>query len=224
MTLVFVEDLDEPALLAEDRHHVERVLRTRVGEMLVAADGHGRSRLCRLEGGGRLRPVGEVEVDAEPDPRLTVAFAVTKGPRPELVVQKLTELGVDRIVPFLAARSVARWEGDRAERHVARLRRVAREAAMQCHRSRLPEVAEVTEFATVAALPGAVLADRDGAPPTLETPTVLIGPEGGWTEEERAGARAVGLGRHVLRAETAAIAAAAVLGALRSGLVVPAGH
>jgi RsmE family RNA methyltransferase len=91
---------------------------------------------------------------------------------------------------------------------------------MQCRRSYLPEVADVADFATVAGLPGAVLADAGGGPPTLARPVVLVGPEGGWSDDERASRPApVGLGDHVLRAETAAITAAALLTALRAGRV-----
>jgi 16S rRNA (uracil1498-N3)-methyltransferase len=145
---------------------------------------------------------------------------VPKGERPELIVQKLTELGIDRIVPFTAARSVVRWDAERAARHIDRLRRVSREAAMQSHRMWLPIIDELRTFDEVAALPGAALAEAGGGPPTLGRPVVLIGPEGGWTGDEvGVGLPCVGLGRHVLRAETAAIAAAAALGLLRAGLV-----
>ena len=90
---------------------------------------------------------------------------------------------------------------------------------MQSRRSWLPEVAALAPFRDVAELPGAAIADPGGGPPTLDHPTVLIGPEGGWSDEERqCGLPAVGLGIHVLRAETAAIAAATLLGALRSRL------
>jgi 16S rRNA (uracil1498-N3)-methyltransferase len=157
-----------------------------------------------------------------PDPPVTVAFALTKGERPELAVQKLTELGADVIVPFSAERSVVRWDDRRAAGNVERLRRVAREAAMQCRRAWLPDVEDLTDFAGVAAWPGAALADAGGAPPSLDRPTILVGPEGGWTDAEReCGLPTVGLGRHVLRAETAAMAAATLLGALRARLVSP---
>ena len=93
---------------------------------------------------------------------------------------------------------------------------------MQSRRAWLPAVADVSSFATAVALPGAVLADRGGRPPSLSRPTVLVGPEGGWTDEERAcGLASVGLGEQVLRAETAAIAAGALLAALRARLVRP---
>ena len=90
---------------------------------------------------------------------------------------------------------------------------------MQSRRAFLPEVDDVRSFAEVAALPGAALADAGGDPPSLARPTVLVGPEGGWSDEERAaGLPAVALGPHVLRAETAAIVAGALVVALRSSL------
>jgi 16S rRNA (uracil1498-N3)-methyltransferase len=219
VTLVFVEDLEAPVLGEGDRHHLERVLRIKRDEEIVASDGVGGRRACRLGTGGALDPVGAIERQGSPSPALTVCFAVPKGERPELVVQKLTELGVDRIVPFTSGRSVVRWDTARAARNVERLRRVAREAAMQCHRTWLPTVDELRTFEDVARLPDAALADVGGQAPSLAHPVVLIGPEGGWTAEESGcGLPAVALGEHVLRAETAAIAAAAALGLLRAGL------
>jgi 16S rRNA (uracil1498-N3)-methyltransferase len=216
--LVFAADLHALELQPDDRHHLGRVLRVRDGDIVTVADGQGRWRAAGY--GSVLRPLDDVHVEPVLDPPITVAFAVVKGERPELVVQKLTELGVDHVVPFHAARSVVRWEAERASRNVERLRRVAREAAMQCRRARLPVIEDVVAFADVAARPGAALADRDGPPPTLAHPFVVVGPEGGWTEEERAATTGrVGLSPHVLRAETAAITACALLTALRAGVV-----
>lgn len=219
----FVADLDLPALAPDDRHHFERVLRLRAGDALTVSDGAGGWRPCRF--GSELEPTGPIQVVAAPLPLIVIAFALVKGGRPELVVQKLTELGADEIVPFAAARSVVRWDDDKAERQAERLRRVGREAAMQCRRCLLPHIAVPTTFALVARRPGAVLAERHGSPPAVvasEPLVVMVGPEGGWTDDERAAVpRHVGFGEQVLRADTAAIAAAAVLGALRSGLVRP---
>jgi 16S rRNA (uracil1498-N3)-methyltransferase len=213
-----------PVLDEGDRHHLERVLRLRAGEEVTVADDRGGWRRCEFVAGGELRPVGEVEHRPAPDPPITVAFALTKGDKPELVVQKLTELGVDRIVPFTAGHSVTRWDGERAAKHMARLRKVAREAAMQSRRPRLPIVEDLATFAGVAGRDGAALADAGGEPPTLVRPVVLVGPEGGWTDEERAaGLHVVGLGATVLRAETAAIVAGAFLVGLRTGTVHHAG-
>lgn len=216
--LVFVDDLDAPVLADEDRHHLERVLRVRRGDPLTIADGQGRWRPARL--GVEPEPTGPVEEEPAPEPPLTIGFALVKGDKPEVVVQKLTELGIDRIVPFRAARSVVRWDDAKAAKAVARLRTVARAAAMQCHRPRLPVVEDVADLASLAARPGAALADRAGGPPSLAHPVVLVGPEGGWTSDERALAvDRVALGPHVLRAETAAITVSALLTALRSNIL-----
>lgn len=217
---VFVGDVDTPVLDASDARHLSRVLRLRDGELVTVADGRGRVRPYRY--GDPLVADGPGARVARPTPAITVAVALTKGDRAEWAVQKLTEAGADEIVLFAAERSVARWEGERAERHLARLRSIAREAAMQSRRAWLPAVTGVSTFAEVAARPGACLAEAGGAPPSLDRPTILIGPEGGWSDAERAaGLPAVALGPHVLRAETAAIAAGALLAALRGNLVAP---
>jgi 16S rRNA (uracil1498-N3)-methyltransferase len=216
----FVADLDAPELSDDDRRHLERVLRIRAGEEVTVSDGAGRWRRCRF--GATLEPTGGISREERPAPALSVALALTKGERMDWAVQKLIELGVDVVVPMVAARSVVRWTGDKAPRHVERLRRIARQAAMQSRRAWLPAVEDAVPFAAVAARSGAVMAERGGPPPDLQRPLVLVGPEGGWSDEERAsGLPTVGLGTHVLRAETAAVAAGALLGALRAGLAEP---
>ncbi|WP_419925498.1 RsmE family RNA methyltransferase [Candidatus Poriferisocius sp.] len=217
---VFVDDLERVELREEDRHHLTRSLRLRPGDTFTASDGTGSWRVCRLGVGpdAEADPGGEVVFVEAPRPELTIGFALIKGGRPELVVQKLTELGVDAIVPFTAEHSVVRWGPDRAVRHTERLRRVAREAAMQSRQVRLPEIGEVADFASLATHPGAIRADITGDPPSLDHPTVLIGPEGGWSTAERAQLGAIRISSSVLRSETAAIAAATILTAFRSGL------
>jgi len=214
----FVDDLAAPVLDDGDRHHLARVLRLRTGDALTVGDGRGSWRACRF--GPDLEPVGDVVRDAAPSPPLGVAFALVKGDRPELVVQKLTELGIDRIVPFVSARSVVRWDEAKAARAHERLNAVAREAAMQSRRTWLPTVEPLATFADVA-VAGAALCERDGAPLSLATPTLLVGPEGGWAPEELAAVLpTVALGPTVLRAETAAIAAASLLTALRARILM----
>jgi 16S rRNA (uracil1498-N3)-methyltransferase len=232
--MVFVDDPSSPLLSEDDAHHLLDVLRLRPGELVVAADGEGSWAPCRLTAaavGRGSRPVdlasvltldGATTHQSRPEPEITVAFAPTKGDRPEWVTQKLTELGVDRIVPIRAARSVVRWEAERGERAVERLRRVAREAAAQCRRVWLPVVTEVTPLRALAGLVGAppTLAQPGGGRPSAANTVVAVGPEGGWDPEELAcfGQR-VGLGPTVLRAETAAVTVGAVLCGLRSGVV-----
>lgn len=194
------------------------MLRLRGGEELTVSDGAGGWRRCGF--GATLDPLGEVEREARPSPEVTVAFAVVKGQRPEWAVQKLTEIGVDRIVPVVTARSVVRWPVGGTSGHLARLRRVAREAAMQSRRAWLPVVTDVADFPTLAVSAGAALAHPGGEPPSLTRPTILVGPEGGWDEAElTAGLPRVRLGGAVLRTETAAVVAGALLCALRGDLV-----
>ncbi len=219
---VLVADVDAPELAGDDRHHLERVLRLRSGDRLTVGDGAGRWRPCRF--GDRIEPAGDVVSVAAPSPTLAVGFAVLKGGRSETIVQKLTELGVDRIVPFVAERSVVRWDDVKTARLGERWRRVAREAVMQCRRLWLPQVEPVRTF-TELDLEGAALAVSEGRTLAAGENFVLVGPEGGWSDRELAAAdRHVCLGPHIMRAETAAIAAAAVLGARRSGHLTAAGR
>jgi 16S rRNA (uracil1498-N3)-methyltransferase len=232
---VFVDDPGRPLLSEEDAHHLGRVLRLREGEEVIATNGRGRWARAVWRGDSTLEPLatgtgvggdGSVQTEARTEPALTVAFAPVKGERPEWVVQKLTELGIDRIVPLRTDRSVVRWTGARGQASVEKLRRVAREAAAQSRHVWLPEVSDTVAFADLGPLGGpgeVVLAQLSGDRPTLAQRVVAVGPEGGWsTEELAAGLPTVGFGLSVLRAETAAVTAGALLASLRTGTVVAA--
>ena len=219
---VIVADLEAPALDATDRHHLESVLRLRAGQAVSVTDGRGGWRLCMFRTGGGLWPEGEVIHSERPGPVLTVGFAPVKGDRPEWTVQKLTEVGVDRIVILGSVRGVVRWEGERVHKHLERLRTVARQAVMQSRQLWLPEVVGMQPVTELALQPGVAMASPGGIPPTLAWPTLLVGPEGGWSPEEDAVARAtVSLGPAILRTESAAVVAGTLLTALRAGLVRP---
>lgn len=216
----FVDDLALPRLSDDDYHHLARVVRLDPGDDVTVSDGAGRWRAARMGTGLEVEGAGEVVSEPLPAPPLTVGFALVKGERPELTVQKLTEIGVDRLVPFVAERSVVRWDDAKVDRQARRLSDIARQAAMQCRRTWLPQVNRVATFADVAGLPGAALADIAGEGPSLRHPTVLVGPEGGWAASERAaGLPRVRLAANVLRADTAAITVGALLAALRADLV-----
>lgn len=223
----FVVDLDRPVLDEADHRHFERVLRLRPGDPLTVCDGAGRWRPARFTATARTEANGPARSVPVVAPPVAVAFALVKAGRPDWVVQKLTEVGIDLVLPFVADRSVVRWDVAKAATQVRRWRRVAREAAMQSRRCRLPDITPLAWFDEVAARPGACLADRaTGAvvsgglgPPHLDHPLVLVGPEGGWSDaERRTGLPSVVLGPHVLRAETAAMVAGALLMAGRAGL------
>lgn len=206
---VFVESLDAPELGTDDAHHLVRVLRLRDGEPVTASDGRGAWRECTLAGGA-LRPTGEIVHEPQCSP-LTIAASVPKGERLEWMVQKLTEVGVSRIVLVDCARSVVRWDAERAAKQMARLGRVVREAGMQSRQVRLAELSGPVPYATVVAAADVVVADPSGAG-WRPAGTIVIGPEGGFAPAELAAAPAtVSLGDSVLRVETAALVAA-VLG------------
>jgi 16S rRNA (uracil1498-N3)-methyltransferase len=202
---ILVADVEAPELTDDAAHHVLRVLRVGEREPVTVTDGHGRWRTCHITN-ATLRAIGDVVVVARDHVPSTIAVAVPKQDRPEWLVQKATELGVDRIVFLHAERSVVRWEGDRAERHRARLAAAAAVALMQSRRVWLPEVAG--PFPAADVLPGGVAAEPGGRAVTFADRLIAIGPEGGWTAGELALAQdRVELGDAILRVETAALVA-----------------
>jgi 16S rRNA (uracil1498-N3)-methyltransferase len=203
---VLVDDVATPVLDDASGHHVFRVLRVRDGEVVTVTDGRGRWRVCRCSG-GTIEPAGEEQFQPAAKNPLTIAFAVPKQDRPEWIVQKLTELGVDNMVVVHAERSVVRWDGERAIKHIAKLQRVAIEATQQSRRVWLPTIVGPTAASEL--LPVAVAAEPGGRDIGPADRIVAIGPEGGWTPSELDLAVAkVSLGPTVLRVETAALAAA----------------
>jgi 16S rRNA (uracil1498-N3)-methyltransferase len=214
----------------EEAHHAVVVRRLRQGERVVLTDGRGLAVVGPVSSTGKrvfTVAVEEVRVEDAPRPALTVVQALPKGDRGELAVEVLTEVGVARVVPWAAARSVAVWKGERAARSLARWRATAREAAKQARRAWHPEVLALASTAEVVELVGsaavAVVLHEAAAEPlaAVEVPpegtvVVVVGPEGGLTEEElaaltAAGARSVRMGPEVLRTSTAGVAACAAL-------------
>lgn len=207
---LFVTDPGAPEPDDHDRHHLEKALRVRPGDAVTVSDGAGRWCHCAWRS-GLLDVTSDVFDVAAPVPPLGVGFALTKGTKPDLVVQKLTEIGMSTIVPVVSERVVVRWDEAKASRNLERLRRVSREAAMQSRRVWLPVIEPLT---ILDALPdSAVVADRSGMAIGQVHTMVIVGPEGGWSDAERRSRPAVRLGDHVLRSETAAIVAATRLAA-----------
>ncbi len=212
---LLVADLNDPELDEPTVHHVRRVLRVADGEVITLTDGAGGWRTAAFVE-GRAEPDGGVRFEPAADPPLTLAVAAPKGERAEWLVQKCTEAGVDRIVWLAAERSVVRWDGERAERHRSRLRRIATEAALQSRRVWLPTIEGPVPAAQV--LPTAVIAEPGGRPVAAGDTTIAVGPEGGWSDAELKLARdQVSLGPHVLRVETAAVAAVTLMVDRRHG-------
>lgn len=214
--VVFVGALDRFDLDPADDHHLRRVVRLRDGSPICVGDGAGSWRRAVLASEGRWEPMGPPMVEDPPPREVGVAFALTKHDKPDLVVQKLTEIGVDRITLFAGGRSVVRWDPERRRRAEERLQRVSRAACAQSRRSRWADVRWVDDVGSVIEGVGVARADLDGGawPPGVST--LLVGPEGGWSPAERSwGIPSVSLGPNVLRAETAAIVAGALLVAAR---------
>lgn len=214
---VFVDNLLTPHLSEDDRHHILRVLRVGSHETVSVSDGQGSWSLATVQPDGELEMIGELITVPRLEPLLTVAFAPTKGDRPDDVVRKLTEIGIDRIVPIADTKhAVVRWDDVKAVKHTDRLRRIAREAAMQSRRLWLPEITLPCALADVVKHYAAALAEPDGARIKPTHTCIAIGPEGGFSPEElELSSQHVSLGDGVLRGETAAIVAGALLTAQR---------
>lgn len=221
----------------DEGFHAATVRRIRPGEALVISDGAGVLAECSVQTADKRRLTAKVlarRVVDRPAPEVTVAQAIPKSERSELAVELATEAGADAFLAWQADRCVARWDGDRADKGLRRWRAVARSAARQSRRAWIPGVegplstrelcAAVRERVAAG---GLVLALHESAEgpladlPVAQAPSVMliVGPEGGISEEEltelaAAGAVAVRLGPTVLRTSTAAAVALGALGVL----------
>lgn len=222
--------------------HAATVRRVCPGEPIRLVDGVGRYVDGIVE---RVVRPSEVDVrvsaagcDQAPEPRIVVVQAVPKGERGELAVDLLTEVGVDEIIPWSAARCVARWREDRAERGRRRWQDAAFAAAKQARRTRFPVVApqaSTEEVLTRIARAGLALVLHEDAATSIATVVVpaagevvvVVGPEGGLTDDERnalvaRGARLVRCGPTVLRTSTAGVVAVGALLARSARWLAPA--
>ena len=210
---VFVQSLEIPNLSTDDQHHLLKVLRVKSTDQITVSDGVGRWITATISKDGDVRATSELHVVEPPKWALSIAFAPVKGEKPELIVQKLTELGIDEIIPLApTTRSVVRWDAAKAEKQTGRLQRVANEAAMQSRRVWLPVVHPVTQLADLMHRTDVSFAEPGGVEVAAVHRTIVVGPEGGFTPEELdKSVTRVSLGESVLRAETAAIVAGALM-------------
>jgi 16S rRNA (uracil1498-N3)-methyltransferase len=225
-------------LRGAEAHHLLHVMRARAGSEVLVFDGSGYEYRCVVREAGRsearLEVVEQRMVHREPPLELHVAAALPKGERQAWLVEKLSELGAARLIPIETVHGVV-VPGPQT---VARLRRIAVQAAKQCGRTRLLEIAAPQTWQAVAASlpsgamgmishlaggrPAASLLVGGRLPPQIH---VAVGPEGGWSETEltlavEAGWQVVGLGERVLRVETAAVALAALVVLLAEGTTI----
>lgn len=208
--------------------HICKVLRARPGDRITLFNGHGGEFIAQLESIEKHQAFARIDshepVDRTPALDWELLQAISKGDRMDYTLQKSTELGVRRIVPFIAERSVVKLDTDRAEKRRQHWLGVVRSAAEQCGMNRVPEITSIGNLPDAMNLTQGstkLLLDPEAGTAigevTLENSvTLLIGPEGGLTENEirqarDAGYQAVRIGPRILRTETAAIVAAAVL-------------
>lgn len=239
-TVFYVDALpegDSTTLDGTAGRHAATVRRIGVGEQLVLSDGRGGLAEATVSGAGRDRldlTVTNRSWTEPPIPRVTLVQALPKSERSELAVDLATEAGVDAIVPWQARRCVARWEGPKADKGVAKWRAAATAAAQQSRRAYIPPVADLHDTATTLALVrdaagrGAIVAalhesaTREFAElpwATAKEAVLIVGPEGGIDVDEltrlrAAGAEPVVLGPTVLRTSTAAAVALGAIGVL----------
>jgi 16S rRNA (uracil1498-N3)-methyltransferase len=222
----------QDCVLAADRaHYVERVLRLRAGDALRVFDGSGVEFPAVIVKTGKRQlhiQVGQPEsTDNESPLHLHLVAAISRGDRMDFAIQKATELGVSRVSPVLSERSVVRLSAERAKKRLEHWRSIVHSACEQCGRNTLPQVdlpLPLTDWydrADTGAAQRLVL--KPGATRSLGSQemgadgvVLLVGPEGGFSEQEylradAAGFAAVSMGPRVLRTETAALAAIAVL-------------
>lgn len=221
----------------EESHHLSRVLRMKAGDEAFVFDGRGREHLCSVsvvkDNNAQLEIIRQLDNEVESPVDLTLAQALAKGEKFDLIVQKATELGARRIVPLATEQADVKLKDERAEKRLERWRRISLEALKQSGRRTLVDISApiaLEQFITgLEAEPDAarvalVFSERGGASINdalraigKESAVIaLIGPEGGWSDDElrmldERGARFITLGPRTLRTETAAIVALALV-------------
>lgn len=214
----------ELVVRGDEHHYLAHVRRVRPGEVVELVDGAGRraaATIARLSDDRTTLVAGPPEVIAAAPPLVRALVPLIKGDRMDACIEKLVEVGVDAIVVWPAARSVARLDGARRDARIAKYRELARAAARQSGRAQVPPVSAADGLAgALADLPDGQRLVLD---PTSDAGldvgdaadvTIVSGPEGGLTSDERerlAGFTPLGLGPRVLRAETAPMVAVALI-------------
>jgi 16S rRNA (uracil1498-N3)-methyltransferase len=234
----FVDEVrnGQASISGEDAKHLTRVLRVERGEWYEIADGEGKIYLAEITLAHKGEVAFEIREAVEPKPvlvRITLMPALFKFDHFEWMLEKATELGVERVSPLIAIRSERGLE-QAAGKRIERWRRIAMEASQQSRRDRVPVVDLPIKLQAGLRARGLVL-DEEGGDPLLNVlpesrqsgaeVVLALGPEGGWTPEERAQFAAAGwtratLGAQILRAETAAIAGLAIVQAAWTGSTI----
>ena len=208
---IVLEDLDSPTLEEAEMHHLQTVRRLRSGSHLTATDGRGSWSIFRFDK-SILTPVNDTAFCEGPKVASEIYISITKSGKPELVTQKLTELGVGLISFFFSERSVPKWDAKKIEKNHKKLLKVSRLALAQSKGVWLPTIDMGGSFEEIVNGTDIALAHQSAKMITNEVRRIAIGPEGGWSSAELDTVNAkYSFHRSILRSETAAIAAATIL-------------
>jgi 16S rRNA (uracil1498-N3)-methyltransferase len=231
---------DTVTIIGDDAHHLARVMRAQIGDTCICSNGHNREAVVEITELSKdtvtARILEELPMTAEADVDVWIAQSLPKGDKMEIVIQKGTEIGAAGFLPFVSERTIVQYDAKKEAKRADRWHKIAKEAAEQAHRNRIPELDSVLSWkellkkvpsfdavficyekedgsqlrpAVLAALEGGATRHNEGSTSKL---LVIIGPEGGLTENEvqqaeAAGCVPVSLGRRILRTETAALVA-----------------
>jgi 16S rRNA (uracil1498-N3)-methyltransferase len=223
---------DHVVITGDDAHHLQRVMRVKTGDRVIVSDGSDREALVQVSGLDKDRVTARIlemlPMDHEPQVEVWIAQSLPKGDKMETVIQKGTEIGAARFIPFVSERTVVQLDAKKEAKRTERWQKIAKEAAEQAHRNRIPGVDSPrtwTELLQVAQQTDAALLCYEKESGTQLKPALrklfkhnakplrlmlIIGPEGGFTEQEVVQAEASGclpvsLGKRILRTETAAM-------------------
>jgi 16S rRNA (uracil1498-N3)-methyltransferase len=225
----------EPVISGPDANHIKNVLRLKPGQTIAVFDGQGNAYEAVIRtlstDSVAISPGAAVRSEPNRPVEITLAQALLKSGKMDTLVRQITELGIARWAPFIAERSVPRPDPGRAGKKRARWETIAREAMKQCGRNRMPEVGGVAGFDDILEMTtdtdlSLIFYEAEKTPidllslsesmPRPKTLLIIVGPEGGFTESEIERAEAFNilrgsLGPRILRAETAALAAATLI-------------
>lgn len=226
---------DHVRFSGEVLHHISRVMRYAVGDQVIACNRLGQALLVQFTQVNKDEAIAYVieklDENRELPVEITLAQGLAKGEKMDLIVQKATEMGATQIIPFTSSRTIVKLNDKKESNRIIRWQKIAKEAAEQAHRSRVPEITEVMSFrellsagqqydlALIAYEQEDEQSLRQRLQPLLAGCNILvvIGPEGGFSEEEISLAKhngyvSISLGNRILRTETAGIAALAIIG------------
>lgn len=226
---------DQVRFSGDELHHISRVMRYTAGDRVIACNGVGQALIVEFtqvnKDEATARVVEELTENRELPVEITLAQGLAKGEKMDMIVQKATEMGATRIIPFTSSRTIVKLNDKKESNRIVRWQKIAKEAAEQAHRNLVPEISEVITYKELLKVgqdydlaliayeqeQQQKLSDHLNNHSTGSKILVVIGPEGGFSEEEVSqavnnGINSVSLGKRILRTETAGISGLAIIG------------